>query len=180
MSTPEPTTGGLTGGGTPSPVPSPSPGGSATPNYVLLATASTVQVLSATLVIDAVLSTVQTNESGIIASLTLPAGLLTTDAGVLELNTFTNNLETILADNRVSAVTGAQSIDDNGLLQDSLDITVAYSPPGSQLPPLTQSITTPYSDVRATGGITGGTVTGSSVEAAIADAYQQLVTLAGG
>lgn len=147
--------------------------------YVLLATSETVQVFSTELVVPSIRATIRTKKSRIIGTLTIATELFNTGGGVLELNSFTANLELILADQRVSAVTAAPDLDESNLLEDMLTITVAYKPSGSAFPPLTVDIRVPYADVRGTTSLTTGTFTASPVETAIAAAYNQLRLLAG-
>lgn len=99
--------------------------------YSLLASISTVQVLSPTLVNDVVYCTIQTSPSNVIASMPVSETAFNNNGAAEELTAFADGIETIIGRGDVIAGAGAQTIDPNGLLQDQVAFTVAYVPPGS-------------------------------------------------
>ena len=104
-------------------------------SYSLMATTPTVQVLSPTLVQDVIYTTIITSPSQVIAN--IPIYEQKFDAGLAgpQLTDFANAIEQIMADSRVIAGEGVQTIDPSGLLQDQVAFTVEYvvptAPPGS-------------------------------------------------
>jgi len=112
-------------------------------SYNLLATESTVHVLSTTDVVDAVRATVQTPTHGVVAASIVPAVNWGTTAGVDQLNQVAFDVDYIIDNTAAIAGIGNQAIDDNGLLQQVVTFTVAYTPPNSSLPPLTGTVDVP-------------------------------------
>lgn len=97
--------------------------------YSLLATVSTVQVISPTIVNDVVYCTIQTNPSSVIASIPINTADFNSNLGVQGLTAFADNIETLIGRGHIVAGTGVQTIDANGLLQDQVSFTVQYVPP---------------------------------------------------
>jgi hypothetical protein len=93
--------------------------------YAVLTTQSTIQVPAPGLVIDA-LSTTVTADSGVTATLALPATFFDTTQGTDLLLRFAEALDTIMASGKVASATGGQAADPSGLLQDVIDFVVAY------------------------------------------------------
>ena len=112
-------------------------------SYSLLATESAVHVLSTTDVVDAVRATVQTPSHGIVAASIVPAVNWGTVVGTNQLNQVAFDVDYIIDHTAAIAGIGSQSIDANGLLQQVVTFTVAYTPPGSTLPPLTGTVDVP-------------------------------------
>lgn len=100
-------------------------------SYSLLASQSTVQVLSPTVVNDVVYCTIQTSPTGVIASLPVSSASFTANQSAEELTAFADNIETIIGRGHVVAGAGAQTIDASGLLQDQVSFTVQYVPTGT-------------------------------------------------
>jgi len=100
-------------------------------SYQLIASETTVQVLSATVVNDVEYCTIQTSPTGVIAS--MPVSLVAFNANCAgeELTAFADAIEQLIADTSAVAATGVQTLDDNGLLQDQVAFTVQYVPAGS-------------------------------------------------
>lgn len=111
--------------------------------YSLLASESTVHVLSATEVIDAVRGTIQTPTHNVIAASVVPEVNWGTPAGIDQLNQYAFGIEYIIDHTAAIAATGTQSIDANGLLQHNVTFTVAYTPPGNTTGPLTVQVDVP-------------------------------------
>lgn len=143
-------------------------------SYTVLSSQSTIQVLSSTLTVDAFQSTIQTSPSNVIAQLTLAQTYFDDGSAPDYLATYANNIETLMASGKVIAGTGVQTLDANELLQDAVDFTVAYTPPGSTTGPLTVQVTIPNSLIALVQLGLGG------AQAMIDDAYNQLIVLSGG
>ncbi len=100
-------------------------------SYSLLASQSTVQVLSATVINDVVYCTIQTSPTGVIASIAVSETAFNNNAAAEELGALANGIETIIGRGNVTGGTGVQTIDGSGLLQDQIAFTVQYVPPGT-------------------------------------------------
>jgi hypothetical protein len=111
--------------------------------YNLLATEDTVHVLSTQDVVDAVRATLETPTHGVVASSIVPKTVWGTAAGIHQLNQVAFDVDYIIDHTAATAAIGNQSIDANGLLQQVVTFTVAYTPPGSTQPPLTTTVDVP-------------------------------------
>src|SRR5262252_4865995 len=99
-------------------------------SYTLLASDSTVQSLSPTVVLDVVYCTIQTVGHGVIASYPIPQGTFESSNSVEVLTFYARGIEEVMGHDAVIAGAGAQTIDANGLLQDTVVFTVEYTPTG--------------------------------------------------
>jgi len=88
-----------------------------------------VQVVSPTLVNNVVYCTIQTQPSGVIASMPVQQKLFDQGAAGTPLTNFAQAIEQIMARPDVTAAVGSQSIDASGLLVDSVVFTVEYIDP---------------------------------------------------
>jgi hypothetical protein len=111
--------------------------------YSLIASESTVQVLSPTLVNDIVYCTIQTSPTGVIASMPVQADVFNAGQMGPELTAFADGIETIVGRGNVIGGSGAQTIDASGLLQDQVSFTVAYVPPGTTVTSITAEALVP-------------------------------------
>ena len=147
-------------------------------NYQLVASQSSIQVLSADAIQDVVIATIQTNPSKVIASAYVPK--LMWDAGNAPglLNDYASNIETIMDVSYVLAASPGQTLDASGLLQAELTFTIGYTPPGSNFPPATVDVPIAADRLYATGGPITAVVPG--VLADLNDAYNNLILAAGG
>jgi len=98
--------------------------------YNLLATESTVHVLSTTDVVDATRATIQSPSHGVVAASIVPQTIWGTTAGVDQLNQVAFDIDWLIDNTAAIAAIGNQSIDQNGLLQQVVTFTVGYTPPG--------------------------------------------------
>lgn len=147
--------------------------------YALLASESTVQVLSSTVVNDVVYSTIQTSPSGVIASMPLDSAFFEAGVGSQYLQYFADGIESIMSINGVIAGTGSQHVDSSGLLADSVTFTVTYSASGSSSGAVTATADVPVGYLNATPGTTsGGGIT--AAEEIVNAAISNLQALAGG
>lgn len=146
--------------------------------YTLLQSASTVQVISSTLVVDAVVVTAQTSPSGVVATLPIPQEWIDAGTSAEALQTFADSVESLMAETAVLAATGVQSVDENGLLEYAVEFTVGYTSPGSATGPLTKTVDVPVSALGPSIA-SGFTVSPVIARSLIDYAYAQLVYLAG-
>lgn len=100
-------------------------------SYTLLASESTVQVLSPTIVNDVVYCTIQTSPSNVIASIPVSQPAFDNNKAAQELTAFADNIETLIGRGHIIAGAGSQTIDASGLLQDQVSFTVQYVPKGA-------------------------------------------------
>jgi len=112
------------------------------PAYNTIGSASTVQVLSAQSIVDAVMLTIETLPHHVFAAITIPQDTFTAGGADNLLTPFRNVIEEIMAGGKVDYAAGVQTLDANGLLKDGIDWTVGYTPPGAVAGPLTVNITT--------------------------------------
>ena len=96
--------------------------------YGLIGSYPTVQVLSPTLVNDVQYCTIQTDPSGVIASMPVQQDVFNKGQAGPVLTAFANGIEQLMAYPHVVAATGTQSLDASGLLQDFVTFTVQYVP----------------------------------------------------
>src|SRR5215472_8120720 len=111
--------------------------------YNLLATEQTVHVLATSDVIDAVRATVQTPSHGVVAASIVPLAVWGETAGIDHLNQVAFDVDYIIDHTAAISGVGNQTIDSNGLTQQVVTFTVAYTPPGSTMPPLTSTVDVP-------------------------------------
>ena len=126
-------------------------------SYSLIASESTVQVLSPTVVNDVVYCTIQTHPSGVIASIPIDAQLFLNQTISGELLAFAEAIELVMAEEGVVAGTGGQSIDPSGLLSDEVTFVVQYVPPGSTATAVTADAVVPVDYLRQPKTTTSGT-----------------------
>jgi hypothetical protein len=98
--------------------------------YTLLASSSTVQVLSPTVVNDVVYCTLETSPSSVIASIPVSQVAFDTNGAAEELTAFANNIEQLMKMPHVIAASGTQTLDAKGLLADQVAFVVEYVPTG--------------------------------------------------
>ena len=148
--------------------------------YDLLATEQTVHVLATNDVIDAVRATIQSPSHGVIAASMVPLTVWGAPAGIEQLNQVAFDVDYIIDHTAAIAGIGNQSIDPNGLTQQVVTFTVAYTPPGSINPPLTQTVDVPMPWLEELIPA-GGTSAGLNQAVALVDAAEQnLIAMHGG
>lgn len=148
-------------------------------SYSLLASVSTVQVLSPTIVNDIFYCTVQTSPSNVIASIPVSAAAFNSNGAAQELTGFADNIETLIGRGDVIAGTGVQTLDANGLLQDQVSFTVQYVPPGTGTSNITAEALVPVGLLSQTDPAIDVTVL-AEAEAIITQVYDSLKSAAGG
>lgn len=148
-------------------------------SYTLLASESTVQVLSPTLTNDVVYCTIHTQPSGVIAS--MPVAKLAFDASSAqpELHAFATAIEQIMARPEVVAATGEQTIDRNGLLADNVTFMVQYTPAGTTPTEITADVVIRVAELNFEDALIGATLL-EDVVAKITATYDRLKASASG
>jgi hypothetical protein len=116
-------------------------------SYELLASETTRQVLSATVTEDVEYCTIRTSPSGVICNSPVNKVFFEAGTGGTLLGQFADSVETVMAFPEVIAGTGVQTIDQNGLLADSVVFTVQYIPPGSTTTGITAEVEVPVIDL---------------------------------
>ena len=147
--------------------------------YALLASYSTVQVLSPTVVQDVLYCTIQTEPSAVIASLPVDQTEFDVNGAVPILQATAEAIETTMADSRVIAGHGSQTIDAAGLLADNVVFTVAYTPTGTTSTSVTAEATVPITLLNFTEE-PRDQLNGPRVKAIIDATYANLQKAAGG
>lgn len=149
-------------------------------SYTLIATESTVQVLSPTVVMDVVYCTIETSPSGVIAS--LPVSKAEFDAGAVGplLGSYANDIEELVTYQHVIGGQGTQTIDATGLIQDNVAFVVQYVPPSQSGTAITAEAVVPSSLLSEGGDPQIENVLIAQAKAIIDGVYANLVSAAGG
>lgn len=147
--------------------------------YSLPSSYPTVQVVSPQLVYDIQYCTIQTQPSGVIASIPVVATTFANDQGAAELTNFSEAIEELMALPSVIAGVGSQKIELSGLLADYVDFTVQYPATNPGNTSVTGVASVPvgllnFSDAEI------GRVAKDEAEAIINQVYASLRSLAGG
>lgn len=145
-------------------------------NYNVIASESSIQVLSPTLTQPIVQTTIQTVPHGVIASLALDQADFDAGTAGAILEPFAANIETIMSQGVAIAAQGSQSLDPNGLLADGVDFTVEYRNPAIPGSSLTVVVTVPVGLLTATEQF-GGHGGLADAEALIDAAYNKLAAM---
>lgn len=148
-------------------------------NFNLVASQSSIQVISPTVVQEVVVITIQTRPHNVIADIWVTQQEWDTGATGVTLTGFAANIETVMRSPKVVGASTGQTLDANGLLQSEITFVVGYQPEGSAFPPATVDVTVPANQLRPEDVM--GTEPGvTAALAAIDNAYQTLVAAAGG
>lgn len=146
--------------------------------YALIGSYSTIQVLSPTLTNPVEYCTIQTSPSGVIASKPVQEDVFRAGGGGSDLQIFADAIEQVMADDRVVAGVGEQTIDANGLLADNVVFTVQYASGASSVGNVTAQAVVPVGLLDFTDGQIGRTLL-AEVDAIITEAYNALKNAAG-
>ena len=149
-------------------------------SYTLIATETTVQVLSPTVVMDVVYATIQTSPSGVIAS--LPVAKIDFDAGTAGpiLASYANDIEVLMNYPHVIGGQGTQTIDATGLIQDNVAFVVQYVPTSGTGTAITAEAVVPSGLLSEGGDPAIESILLGEARAIINGVYDNLVSLAGG
>lgn len=148
-------------------------------NYDALATQTSIQVLSPTVVLDAIDTTLRTKPSGVIFDYWLAkADFDAGTAGTL-LEQVAGGVEHIMSTEPVIGGYGTSQLDKTGLLAQFVTFTVAYTVPGSISGPLTVDVDVPVTDF-GQDAIAGENFGLADASALIQAAYANLQAVANG
>jgi len=147
--------------------------------YTLLASESTVQVLSPTVVNDVVYCTIQTTPSGAIVSSPVQKDVFDAGQAGVELANLADAIEQVLTLDHVVSAAGVQVLDASGLLADQVAFTVEYVKPGTTGTSVTAEALVPVAELNFTDAEIGRTLL-ADVEATINRVYTNLQDAAGG
>lgn len=166
----------------PSPSPPPPPPPPPTPvagsaNYTLIASQSSIQVISPTVVQDVVVITIQTQPHGVIADIWVTKDEWDKGTTGVTLSGFAANIEKIMASPQVVGATTGSVLDPNGLLQSEISFVVGYAPPGSPYPPATVDVDISANSLRPE-DVMGQEPGVTAALGKINTAYQNLVVVA--
>ena len=148
-------------------------------NYDLLATASTVQVLSPTLVQPVVDCTLKSKPTGVVFDYWVDKAVWDGGTAPPLLEQVAFNVEHIISATPAISGVGSQHLDANGLLAQSVTFTVAATAPGGTPDALTIEVEVPIGDLdqESFGGQNFGLTAAIDL---IDAAYQQLLAAAAG
>ena len=149
------------------------------PSYTLIASSSTVQVISPTVVNDVLYCTIETNISHVIASYAIPQGTFESVNSAEALTFFARGIEEIMALDYVIAGTGSQTLDANGLLIDNVVFTVQYVQPGTTGTTVTAEAVCPVATLTGA-SVSPGKPDVSAAKAIVDATLADLQKLAGG
>lgn len=147
--------------------------------YSIAGSYSTVQVITPTLVNQIEYVTIQTQPSGVIASMTVQRDVFRSGGAGPELTAFANAIEQIMARTEVIAGIGSQELDPNGLLTDYVTFTVQYVGPNTASSGVTAEADVPVGLLNFEDAQIGRTLL-AEVVAIITDTYNALAAAAAG
>ena len=147
--------------------------------YSIQGSYSTVQVITPTLTQPIQYTTIQTQPSGVIASIALDKAVFDAGTSGPLLTAFTDAIEQIMARTEVIAGIGTQQLDPNGLLTDYVTFTVQYVGPNTAASGVTAEADVPVGMLNFTDGAIGSLLL-QEVDAIIAAAYNSLKAAASG
>lgn len=147
--------------------------------YSIQGSYSTVQVITPTLTQPIQYTTIQTQPSGVVASIALDKAEFDSATSTPLLQAFADAIEQIMARSEVIAGIGTQQLDPNGLLTDYVTFTVQYVSPNTARSGVTAEADVPVGMLNFTDGAIGALLL-QEVDAIIAQAYDALAAVAGG
>ena len=146
--------------------------------YLVINSFRTVQVISNTTVLDAEYVVAQTIPHGFGFAYAVPLTSWLSGAGEGLLATIADQLEALAANGEAVGSVPVQDVDNNGLLTDAVDVTVAYDRTAQGLPPLYGSVTIPIQAFFNQETGIGGFHVGEPPNQYVVDEYHRLAALA--
>ena len=146
--------------------------------YGVINSFRTVLVLSNTTVLDAEYVVAQTIPHGFGFAYAVPIESWKADRAVGLLSVIADQLEALAANGEAVGSVPVQDVDNNGLLADAVDVTVAYDRAAQGLPPLYGSVTIPIQAFFTQETGIGGFHTGEPPNQYVVDEYNRLAALA--
>lgn len=148
-------------------------------SYALKGSYATVQVLSPTLTEAIQYCTIQTNPSGVVASIPVSEAAFGNNQASVELTNFANAIEQIMGLDYVIGGTGSQQVDANNLLVDYVTFTIGYPSGSAQGSTITAEADVPVGLLNFTDAEIGRVLL-QEVEAITDGVYNNLASAAGG
>lgn len=148
-------------------------------SYTLIGSVSTIQVLSTTTTQEAVLATIQTNPSNVVASIPVSQVSFEANSAAETLTALADNIETILGQGKAVGGVGSQDLDNSGLTVYFVTFTVGYDPPGAPPGQVTVDVDVPVNLLSIDDPEINQTLLGEA-ETLINNAYNSLVALSKG
>ena len=146
--------------------------------YILIGSASIVQVLSPKVTQDTVVCTIKTVPTGIIATLPVSQVSFNSNGAAEQLTQFADNIEEIIAGGKAVGGSGTSSLDASGLTEYFVTFEVGYNPPGAPTGTVTVDVDVPVGLLIEQDALIGRTLFAEAT-ALIDKAYKNLVALAG-
>ena len=146
--------------------------------YFVISSFRTVVVLSNTTVLDAEYVVAQTQPHGFGFAYAVPLTSWLSGAGEGLLAVIADQLEALAANGEAVGSVPVQDVDNNGLLTDAVDVTVAYDRTAQGLPPLYGSVTIPIQAFFNQETGIGGFHVGEPPNQYVVDEYNRLAALA--
>lgn len=148
-------------------------------SYTLMGSTSTVQVLSQTSTQDAVVATISTIPSGVVASKPVSRTAFDDNKAAEALTAFAEAIEAVMSQGKAVGGTGTSDLDSSGLTEYFVTFTVGYNPPGAPPGQVTVDVDVPVGLLDLEDAEIGSTLLGEA-EAKVNAAYNSLVSMAGG
>ena len=159
--------------------PKPAPTGGQATSYHLIGSASIVQVLSPTVVVDQQAVTIQTIPSGVIATTLVDEVFFQAGTAGPIIKDFADSIESVMRNGKATGGTGTTALDASGLMAYFVTFTVAYNPPGSPAGTVTTDADVPVTLLTGADSAQGY-VNIAQANAIIDAAYANLVALSNG
>lgn len=149
-------------------------------SWQLLDSTDTVQVFGPNLVSESLICTIQSFPSGSVLVRVVPQSAFVAGNGGPLCGSLSAAVEQILEAGVAIAATGNMRVDDNELLVDYVDFTVAYVPPVATPGEITTVVPIPVQIITADTSILGGSAGVASAPELLNEAYQRLAAMAHG
>ena len=147
--------------------------------YTLVGSVSTIQVLSPTSTQEAVLATIQTTTSGVIASIPVSQVSFDANQAAETLTALADNIETIIGQGKAVGGVGTSDLQPSGLTVYYVTFTVGYDPPGAPPGQVTVDVDVPVNLLSIDDPEINQTLL-TEAEAMINKAYNSLVAMSEG
>lgn len=148
-------------------------------SYALKYSTSTIQVTGPTTSQEAVVATIQTSPSAVIASIAVSRVSFDDNGAAETLTALADNIEAIMAQGKAISGVGTSDLDDSGLTEYFVTFTVSYTPTGSQPGDITVDVDVPVNLLSVSDPAINEPLL-AEAEKMIDDAYNSLVSMAGG
>ena len=148
-------------------------------SYTLKGSISTTQVLSATSSQEAVVATIATIPSGVVASKVVSRVSFDNNQAAEQLTAFADAIEAVMSQGQAVSAFGTSDLDSSGLTEYYVTFIVGYDPPGAPPGQVTVDVDVPVGLLDLEDGEIGLTLLGEA-EQLVSDAYNKLVAMSQG